>query len=283
MARAKQLGLEVAARQIARAGEAKARAAAVKDAMARPRPASGRGGWRKGAGRKPAGAQAGQPHGVRPFLDPRYPVHVTLRLTAAVGRLRRRSAYQAFRRALLTTLARGDFRVVHISIQAHHVHLLCEADDRLALARGVRGLSISAARRLNVAIGEDRRTRARRGRVFTDRYHARFITSAKQCRSELAYVLNNWRRHREDVAGAAQRRARIDPYSSAIGFSGWAGRDGVPFAWPREYEPLPVGYAGTWLLRAGWRRWGEIEERMRPGPREEAAGGERRSPTRAGA
>ncbi len=96
----------------------------------------------------------------------------------------------------------------------------------------------------------------------------------------LNYGIALWRL--SQFAGAAQRRARIDPYSSAMGFPGWAGRDGVPFAWPREYEPLPVGYAETWLLRAGWRRWGEIEERMRPGPREEAARGERRSPTGAG-
>ena len=188
-----------------------------------------------------------------------------LRLSAAVGRLRRRSAYQAFRRALLTSLARADFRVIHVSIQAQHVHLICEADDRIALANGVRGLSISAAHRLNAAIAHDRGRPRRRGRVFVDRYHATAIASPKHVRTELAYVLNNWRKHREDRAGLAQRRGKVDPYSSAIAFPGWAGRVGVPFAWPRGYEPLPVSYPTTWLLTDGWKRWGAVGLEERPG------------------
>ena len=102
--------------------------------------------------------------------------------------------------------------------------------------------------------------------MFSDRYHATVIGSAKQCRSELAYVLNNWRRHREDLGGVAQRRAKVDPYSSGIVFPGWAGREGVPFAWPRGYQPLPVSYPTTWLLTDGWRRWGSIALEERPGP-----------------
>ena len=183
-------------------------------------------------------------------------MHVVLRITRDVGRLRRRRAYHAFRRALITSLGRSDFRVVHISIQRHHVHLLVEADDRMALSRGVRGLSISAARRLNEAITIDRRlARPRRGRVFTDRYHATAIATPTQARSALAYVLNNWRHHREHRGGGLHG-ARVDPYSSAVAFPGWAGRGGVPFAWPRGYEPLPVAYPTLWLLTIGWRRGG---------------------------
>jgi len=249
---------------------AKGRPAAVaemKQALAKPRRKPEHGGVREGAGRKPTGAKAGEKHAVRPFLEAQHPVHVTLRITREVGRLRRMSAYQAFRRALITVLARGDFRVVHISIQATHVHLICEAEDRIALSKGIRALSISAAHRLNAAIGEERGTGRRKGRVFTDRYHAKVIGSARQCRNELAYVLNNWRRHREDLAGAAQRRAKVDPYSSGVAFPGWAGREGVWFAWPRGYEPLPVSYPTTWLLTDGWRRWGPIALDERPGPR----------------
>lgn len=236
--------------------------AEMKAALAAPR------AWRGSKpGRKPSGEKAGERHGVRPFLEARHPVHVTLRITREVGRLRRRSAYQAFRRALIAVLARGDFRVVHISIQATHVHLICEADDRMALSRGVRALSISAAHRLNMAIGRDRGGPRRRGRVFTDRYHATVISLPRQCRNELAYVLNNWRRHREDRAGAAQRRAQVDPYSSAVAFPGWRGRELRPFAWPRGYEPLPVSYPATWLVTDGWRTWGAVDLDERPGPK----------------
>jgi REP element-mobilizing transposase RayT len=215
------------------------------------------GGRRTGAGRKPAaGATAGHPHGVRPFLSPRHPVHVVLSVTHDVGLLRRRRAHQAFRRAAIAVAPRADFRLVHISLQRGHVHLLCEADDRLALANGVRAHCISAARHLNDAVTREQRLRRpRRGRVFTDRYHATAIKSPTQARNALAYVLNNWRKHRED-AWLGSGRAVVDPYSSAVAFPGWFGRDQRPFRWPAGYEPIPVAYPHTWLLVDGWRRAG---------------------------
>jgi putative transposase len=223
------------------------------------------GGERVGAGRKPNGPKAGEKHGVRPWISRRDPVHVVLRVTPEVGGLRRRSAYQAFRRAVWTAAAREDFRVVHVSIQRTHVHLVCEADDRMALSRGVRGLSISAAHRLNAAISDERGGPRRRGRVFVDRYHAVAITSPKQARNVLAYVLNNWRHHRED--GGRLRRAVVDPYASGVWFTGWAGRDDSFFVWPRGYEPLPVVSPRTWLLREGWQRGGPpLDVRAIPGP-----------------
>src|SRR6185369_17350810 len=83
-----------------------------------------RGGKRRGAGRPPKGKRAGSPHKERPFLHARYPVHVVLRTVGAVGNLRRRCVYQAVREATLTTALREDFRIVHLSIQRTHVHLL---------------------------------------------------------------------------------------------------------------------------------------------------------------
>ena len=219
----------------------------------------------KKPGRKPAGERAGERHEVRPFLESKHPVHVTLRVSPEVGRLRRRSAYHAFKWALVSAVRRHDFRVVHISIQAHHVHLICEAFDRVALGKGVRGLSISAAHRLNRAIGEDTGTPRRKGRVFVDRYHAERLDTPRKCRSALAYVLNNWRRHREDLGGVRQRRAKVDPYSSGVVFPGWADIEG-PFPAVPGYELLPVSFPKTWLLTKGWKRWGWIKFHERPGP-----------------
>ena len=134
--------------------------------------ATGHGGKRAGAGRKRTlrGRARGK-HRVRPFHDRRLPVHVVLRVTQQVGRLRRPQAYAAVRAAMIALVGRADFRVVHLSIQRHHIHLLCEADDRRALANGVRALCVSAARRLNAMVAEAPGV-PRRGRVFTDRYHA---------------------------------------------------------------------------------------------------------------
>lgn len=227
---------------------------------------SGHGGKRAGAGRKRTlrGRPRGK-HRSRPFHDRRLPVHVVLRVTQEVGRLRRPRAYAAVRAAMIALVGRADFRVVHLSIQRHHVHLLCEADDRRALANGVRALCISAARRLNAIVTEARGA-VRRGRVFTDRYHATTIRKPRQARHALAYVLNNWRRHREDHAGLGQR-ARLDRYASGVAFAGWAERAGAPFAWPKDFEPMPTSVAQTWLLKDGWRRGGPAPSLWeRPGP-----------------
>ena len=101
----------------------------------------------------------------------------------------------------------------------------------------------------------------RRGRVFTDRYHATTITKPRQARHALAYVLNNWRRHREDI----HDRRSFDPFASARAFDGWANN-------PRRFhlEAIPVVMATTWHLTHGWRRYGPIETHARPGPIEPA-------------
>ena len=77
--------------------------------------------------------------------------------------LRRRCVYQAIREATLTTARWEDFRIVHLSIQRTHVHLLVEANDKRALATGMQSFQISAARHLNVAIGKGKPGPRRRG------------------------------------------------------------------------------------------------------------------------
>jgi len=211
-----------------------------------------RGGVAKRPGRKPTGTRVDPRHRTRPEVIARHPVHVVLRVTREVGSLRRPHAYRAVRGALARCAARDDYRVVHVSIQSNHVHLLVEADDKRALARGMQGFAISAAKRLNRAL------RRRRGDVFAFRYHATAITSPAQARNAIAYVLNNWRRHRAD----ARAPWRIDPYSSAAAFGGWSRPHG--HAPPRE--PLPVVGATAWLLTDGWRRAGSIRIDEVPGP-----------------
>src|SRR5690349_20026818 len=144
-----------------------------------------RGGKRRGAGRPPKGTRAGSPHKERPYLPARYPVHVTLRVVGAVGNLRRRCVYQAVREATMTTARREDFRIIHLSGQRTHVHLLVEADDKAALASGMQGFQISAAKHLNAAISKRRPGPRRLAPVFPDRYHAENITSPRQARHAL--------------------------------------------------------------------------------------------------
>jgi REP-associated tyrosine transposase len=218
-----------------------------------------RGGKRRGAGRPARGPRAGSPHDKRPFLHARFPVHVTLRVVAAAGKLRRRCVYQAIREATLTTARRENFRIVQLSIQHNHVHLIVEAEDKHALAIGMQGFQISAAKHLNAAISKGKPGPRRRGTVFPDRYHAEIITSPTQARRALSYVVNNWRKHREDRRGPAATW-KLDWFSSGITFPGWAEYGDEPFLWrgPPTYDPLFVYQPKTWLLREGWKKAGPI-------------------------
>src|SRR5512144_899601 len=218
-----------------------------------------RGGKRRRAGRKPKGTRAGSPHRTRPELAARHPVHVVLRVVGAVGSLRRRCTYKAVREATLTTARREDFRIVHVSIQRNHLHLIVEAEHKAALAAGMQGFQISAAKHLNAAISRGRPGPRRRGAVFPDRYHAEIITSPRQARHTLSYVLNNWHKHKEDRAPKLSGWT-IDWFSSAAMFPGWAEYGDEAFLWrgPVTYDPLVVYQPRTWLLREGWKKAGTI-------------------------
>jgi REP-associated tyrosine transposase len=215
------------------------------------------GGKRTGAGRPRSGTRRDPLHRTRPSVNRHKPHHIVLRVRRAVGRLRREPIFHAIRIAMRRSLARSDFRIVHISIQHNHIHLLVEAETRLALTLGMQSLAIAIAKAIN-------RSLARSGKVFEFRYHATEITAPKQARNALAYVLNNWRRHREDLATSRTRAAHVDPYSSALSFGGWAGNP--TFTPPVGYIPLPVARAQTWLLTVGWQKHGALRLRECPGP-----------------
>lgn len=126
---------------------------------------------------------------------------------------------------------------MHVSTQSNHVHLVCEAEDEGALARGMKGLSVRLARNLNRLWG-------RSGALFADPYHARALKTTREVRNVLAYVFHNARKH-----GALVREG-VDPCSTAASFDGWADR--------APTKPSVLARATTWLLTIGWRRHGAI-------------------------
>ena len=237
---------------------------------------SATGGKKRGAGRPPTGKRAGSPHKRREAFKASQPIHVVLRIERVMGNLRRRGMYRAVRGATMTVAVREDFRIIHLSIQRTHLHLLIEADNRVALTRGMQGFQISAAKLMNAALKWKIR---RRGQVFADRYHPEVITSPRQARHALAYVLNNWRKHRED----AGRSWNVDPFSSGCSFTGWKALEEQLVMWklPPTYDAMIVWLPKTWLLTEGWRNHGRIgfreipssgTKRPRRGSREIASG-----------
>jgi REP-associated tyrosine transposase len=203
-----------------------------------------RGGRRPRAGRKRGPGRGHVAHRARPEHKKAHPVHVTLRAGSRLPSLRKQLVFQDVRRAIGRT-ARSWFRVVHFSVQANHVHLLVEADDKVALTRGLMGVSIRLALAVN-------RVARRRGKVWADRYHARALRTPRDVRNGIVYVLMNWKKHVPEAKG-------FDPCSSARSFSGW-------FAHPSVGPPPAetVTPAETWLLRVGWKRHGLITSSERP-------------------
>ena len=244
-----------------------ARASSRRRAKHVQQPLFRRGGKRKGAGRKPKGRRAGAPHKERKAFKPNHPLHIVMRVVPAVGSMRRRSLYKAVREATIVAALRERIRIVHISIQGTHIHMLVEAKDKRALARGMQGFEISAARNINTVLGPAP-YRRRRGAVFADRYHVEVITSPTRARHAIAYVLGNWRKHGEDQRGVA-RTWLVDPFSSAVSFPGWKELEDKPFMWPlrESYDPLFVRRPESWLLREGWKLAGEISAHDVPSKR----------------
>jgi hypothetical protein len=207
------------------------------------------GGRRAGAGRPPK-PSAGVPHRGRAALAARFPVHVTVKLRRGLRPLRRRQE----RNALLAVFAAGcrgpaaatgAFRLCHYAILNDHLHFLAEATARETLARGLQGLLIRIAKRLN-------KLWSRRGKVFADRYHDRILKTPRETRNALRYVLQNARKHAAEGRMLAVPQA-IDVYSSAPWFDGF--RETLQIR-GLDVTIRPVTDARTWMLTIGWRRHG---------------------------
>ena len=189
------------------------------------------GGARKGAGRKPRGRPS-MPHVTRPKVDPRFPVQVTIRATRGLPSLRSPRLFGALRRAIERASV-DRFRVIHFSIQQDHAHFIVEGDEARRARGGVHGLAIRLALAVNRVLG-------RKGKVVGDRYHARPLTTPRQMRTSMVYVLLNFRKHLRAPAG-------IDPRSSGQHFSGWQASAVATDVAPATVQPA------TWMARVGWR------------------------------
>jgi REP element-mobilizing transposase RayT len=222
------------------------------------------GGRRKGAGRKPAGGRRMTPHRTRPPHSVHHPVMVTLR--ALFRPLRSQHVLPTLRRAIRAACRRDPkrFRITHFSVQFDHIHLIVEASSRTELSTGMRSLTIRIARSVNDLVG-------RHGRFWADRWHGRALTSPRQVRTALVYVLANFRKHARRVLAPG-----IDPFSSGPWFDGWRddlaarGRAGAERAPPAPdvergaahtaaSDSVPVARPETWLGREGWQRYGLLQ------------------------
>ena len=196
------------------------------------------------------------PHGTRAKVDPRYPLQVTIRAVPGLPSLRSARVFGALQR----TIGRASvdrFRVIHFSIQQDHGHFIVEGDEPRRARGGMHGLAIRLALAVNRALGR------RKGKVVGDRYHVRPLTTPRQMRTSMVYVLLNYRKHLNAPAG-------VDPRSSGPHFSGWHRGAELDSANVGSRAADRAGGEGitasptTWMATIGWRRAGgllKVEER----------------------
>jgi putative transposase len=215
------------------------------------------GGARVGAGRprKAPKDRTFVPHQSRPTHKKRHPTHITLRARRGLPNFRSQRVQDMLRgileRQLRDRRYRREFQVVHYSIQSNHLHVIVEADDARAMRSGVSGLVIAFAKRLNKLL--DRL----KGKVWSDRYHSRELTTPTEVRRALVYVLQNVRKHGFDLLGAW-----LDPLSTAHRFDGWI----TPLGVGDDPKYFPPRAPRTWLLGEGWstRGGGKLHPTERP-------------------
>ena len=176
-------------------------------------------------------------------------MHVTLRAHRETPNLRTQVLARAVEEAIRLTRPEG-FRVVQFSTQSDHLHALIEADTNEAFVRGMRGLSIRIAKRVNRAL----RRPGLRGKVWGDRYHRHDLTTPREVWNALVYVLANFKKHFGVRSGAPV----IDPCSSAPWFLGWVAHRKLPDG------DAPVVPAETKLLSVLWTKHGLVHPGERP-------------------
>ncbi len=134
------------------------------------------------------------------------PVHVTLKLAESVWNLRSRRSARVLEKAIRAGGDRFGARVVQLSIQGNHIHLLVEANNTAALARSMQGLSVRIAKGMNRLMG-------RKGLVLGDRYHAHVLKTPTEVRNAVSYIRDN-RRHHANAFGEQLPKDWVDLFSA---------------------------------------------------------------------
>ena len=204
---------------------------------------------KKGTARKKPGpkaaARAAVRHRTRPVHRAYHPLHVTMRAVRGLPSFRQQQLFAAFERAFRTT-RREDFRIVEYSVQDNHVHMLVEANENEALARGMKSFSVRANRLFNTALGSW--ARASVGRSLSSPYAHEPAPSPERARvlpEQLQEALPGHERRpasRSVCVGFVVRRLGERAHAKGIEAETHGGTDDVPSS---------HGLASAWVPAPG--------------------------------
>lgn len=160
-------------------------------------------------------------HGRSPISRPS-PVYVEWRVQSDVSDLRGKKLSRQLRVSFQRCHEKEGFNVTDFSVHGAEVQMIVEADDMQHLSRGMQGLGVSMAKRINFSS-------RRRGPVFEDRFHARALRTPR----EVAEAI-------DQLVRAVEFRGRLEKAASHRS-------DEIA----RVPGPPLVSDPHTWLMRLG--------------------------------
>jgi REP element-mobilizing transposase RayT len=111
-------------------------------------------------------------------------------MRAHIPNLRKPRLFRPIEAAFWAACDRFGMRITHFSVQGNHLHLIVEAEDQGCLSRGMQGLGIRIAKKLNRAL-------RRHGSVLADRYFSHVLRTPSEIRRAVHYVLRNHLLHHD--------------------------------------------------------------------------------------
>jgi hypothetical protein len=151
------------------------------------------GGRRRGAGRKRMKSK-GVAHRTRENVNHRTPMHINFKYRTHV---RNKERLKLLKRSIQNARSHG-LKILHYSFQRNHVHLIIEAINNETLTRGMRSLTITFAKGVNM------------GRIQVERYHLHVLRSLRETRNAMMYVLFNEQKHERGICST------VSGYSSLL-------------------------------------------------------------------
>jgi hypothetical protein len=127
------------------------------------------------------------------------PLHLTIRLIRAD--IQNKIILKALRHAILRARLQG-LRIIHYSLEHHHIHLYAESSDSKILAKAMKALGVSLVKKINKHFKT-------KGQCYKTRYHLRILRSATEVKNVINYILKNGIKHR-------RTKSVIDLYNSAL-------------------------------------------------------------------
>jgi REP element-mobilizing transposase RayT len=204
-------------------------------------------------------------HRSRPSISGKTPLHITVKLLEFFQYLRNKSIAKAFKKAIICARKQG-LRIIHYSLQDGHAHIIVEADNNEILSSGMQAFGISFAKNVRKHFFEnikDKNDATPPSQVYKERYYIHILTTPREVKNAIAYVLRNSYRH-----GKTPNLA--DLFSSIVlieDISLWEKLFGDALAsWEHYFKNLLdkenfknrlrefLDSPQSWLLKTGWTK-----------------------------